>query len=221
MTEEGQKKEGEKLLMDPRTGRPFQVLVTGPDNVGTQSAVLWLEHNVFIMEIFAPIMFDEHPCTIEGVAVEVVDGPDVLLNPDNAHLVSDYEVYVRGAVGLLTIFDLAEPGRVPAAFTAVEKTQEMRARAGLPPLPCVAIGTRMDRPGHEEDFSTGRECARAAADAHGVPFAEVNARTGENVRAAFTDAILSFVAPFTKINDNESEDADADSSHRRRGCTHQ
>ena len=219
MTEEAKKKERGKLLMDPRTGRPFRVLVTGPDNVGKQCAVLWFEHNFFIPDIFSPLGFEAHPCEVEGVAVEVVDGPDVLLNPDNVYFVSDYEAYVRGAVGLLTIFDLAEPGRVPAAFTAVEKTQEMRARAGLPALPCVAIGTRMDMHGHEEDFSTGRECARAVADAHGVPFAEVNACTGENVRAAFTDAILSFVAPFTKMNDNDSEETRK--SHKPHKCTHQ
>ena len=201
--------------MDPRTGRPFRVLVGGPDCLGAQCALLWFVHNAFILDFSPPRDFEAYACTVDGAAVELVAGPDVL-HDDAAPraLVRDYAAHAAAAVGLLALYDVGAPQSAAALRTAVARTQELRARAGLAPLPLAVVGTRMDAA--DAAATAAPAAARALAAEHGASYAEVDAHTGENVRAAFTDAILAFVtAAAPHLNDNDSSSSSSVPARRR------
>ena len=206
--------------MDPSTGKPFCVLVAGPDCCSAKCAVLWLEYNAFILDINPPMGFDTHRCEVEGVAVDVVDGPEVLLNTDNQGFARDYEAHAAEAVGLLAIFDVTARQSMADMYTIVAHTQELRRARGLAPLPFAVIGTDL-----EEDSvcAVPPEDARAIAAARGaLSYAAVNARTGEHVRAAFTDAIMLLIATaHPALNDNRPVRRRPTQHGVTHGCRHQ
>ena len=208
--------------MDPKTGRPFRVLVVGPDTVGAKCAVLWLEHDTLILDVFPPPGFEGHACTVEGVPVEVFDGPEVLLDAGNDAFRSDYAALAAEAVGLLALFDVASLRSMADMYTILERTQALRAARGLAPLPFFVIGTNMEPDGR---CAVSAADARAAAAVYGGRYAAVNAYTGENVRAAFTDAIMFFIAAADPSVNNNPRHRDGARKKRprdlRSGCKHQ
>ena len=208
------KKEAAKV--DPNTGKPFGVLVLGPAITGKTCAVVWFTENRYMSEYDPHICFDPRHCTVGGAAIALMDGPEVLLEHDP--LLTDFQEYVPQAIGVLAFLDVTRRQTVADMHTIIRGTQEMRTSHGCAALPVFVIGSHLDQPDKRE---VSVEEGRAAAEEHGARYAEVSSYTGENVHAVFTEAITELLACYPGANDNESEDADADSSHRRRGCTHQ
>ena len=210
--------EEKKLAMDPKTGKPFKVLVVGPEGVGKTCMVFWFLRNRLVIDDVPHVCFDTYPCTVDGSAVELVDGPEALLDPENKVFDFEFKFHALRAAGMIAVFDVTARHTLADALTVARKTLIMRHADGLAPLPCVLIGTHIDEA--DRRVVTADEGREAAAQ-HAASYAEVSAHTGENVHTALTAAITELLACYPGANDNESEDADADSSHRRRGCTHQ
>ena len=192
-----------------------QVLVVGADGVGRTCAVMWFAYNRYVLDDLLPVCFDTFRGTVGDTAVDLVDGPEVLLDPESSVFNMEYGLYVQRAVGMLAVFDVTSRKTMADAYTVVERTQRLRAEHDLAPLPFAVIGTHIDQ---VDARTVTADEARAEADAHGARYAEVNAVTGENVHAAFTDAIAPFLAAAPALNDNTNGGSD---SRARHGCTHQ
>lgn len=206
--------------MSRRGGRqPLEVLVVGAEGVGKTCAAIWFAFGRHVHDYEPHVGFETYPGTVAGVAVELVDGPEALLDPDALFHVEyelQYELHVRRAVGVLALFDVTSRQTMAEAYTAVARTQALRATCGLAPLPLAVVGTRADLP---DARTVPAAEARAAAAEHGAPYAEVSTLTGENVREAFTTAIASFLEDLPALNDNDGDDSST--AHSRHGCTHQ
>lgn len=186
------------------------VLVVGAGCSGRTCAVVRFLHDYF-MDVYDPhLLLDSYPCTVGGAAVALVDGPAVL-NAETPWVDRDYAALVPTARGMLAVFDVTQRQTMTDMYAIVAHTQALRQADGLAPLPFAVLGTHIDRV--DARVVTTDE-PRAAADAHGASYAEVSARTGENVRAAFTDAIMSFIE-----GPNDNGDTPKDRKHH--GCTHQ
>ena len=204
-------------MPNPKTGRPFRVLGAGSHCVNGRTAVRWLYRDYAIIEFDPFVVFETHPCCLKGFDVEVVDGPEVLLEPKDQATFDKYEAYAVEAVGILGIFDVTLRDTMEDMYTIIEKTQELRRARGLEPLPFAVIGTIL-----EEDSVcvVTTEEGRAAAEAHGaISYAEGNVLLGNNIRAAIKDAAAAFVAAaHLPVNDNGGRAKRKLLSH---GCTHQ
>ena len=191
-------------------GKPVEVLVVGAEGVGKTCATLWFVHNYHVHDDTPQLDFDTFECTVGDVAVALVDGPEVLLaETDAVWPMLYYEAHARRAAGILALFDLTRPQTLADARTIVERTQRIRDRDDLAPLPVALVGTHTDEPN-----------ARAAAAALGASYAEACPRSGDNIHPAFTDAITAFLDVLPALNDNDPG-SPSPRARRRHRCTHQ
>ena len=193
---------------------PPLVLVVGAACSGRTCAVVRFLQDRFMEEYDPQIDLAEHRCTVGGTALALVDGPAVLLDPETAWLDREYDALLPRAVGVLALFDVTRRETLADLRTVVARTQELRRARGLAPLPVAVLGTCTDL---TDARTVPAADARAAAAEIGASYAEISARTGENVRTAFTDAITAFVASSCP-NDNGGSPRDR---QHHRGCSHQ
>ena len=207
---------------DPETGAPFLVVVAGPPGVGKTCAVMWFVRGALPRDPDDVVPgFEVHLCAAEHAQVDLLDGPEALVDEEPVVVYSELVPRLKRAVGMLALFDVTQRQSMADMYAVVERNQRLLDMDDLPPLPFAVLGTHIDQA--DQRVVTTDE-ARAAAAEHGASYAEISALTGENVRAAFTEAIVAFVtAGHPSLNDNTRRQRTKRKPRRdlRSGCKHQ
>ena len=170
---------------------PLRVVVLG--TVNGKTALIWQLIRGLFLEEMSFTLEDCYTYDMDGLCLEIYD------TASTEEYREARKPCIRKSHVALLLFSLTEAGDFRGLGDFLDEMQEA-AGAGNP-LPFVLVGTKRDLEMHRQ--VTTQEAQEFAA-AHNAPYIEASAKTGENVREAFEEAV-SLALPESNTNADDKK----------------